>query len=199
MDNQKQFDQITLGLWAFGIVGGAILGAILKPSENLFASILCTIAFCINLLILWHYYLHETDALENSSKLISRSAITVMFNLILVFMVLFVLDAILDFNNGPILVAIFLVFMVYVGQMAWQTVQHSLIKTLPMWLMGGLTAGIMAGQSTELTQDAMVKQTALIIVFCLIMGVGAMTGQLEAGVNSVLSTEPPSEGESAIH
>jgi hypothetical protein len=39
----------------------------------------------------------------------------------------------------------------------------------------------------------------LIIVFSLIMGVAAMTGQLEAGINSILSTEPPSEGESAIH
>lgn len=199
MDNQKQFDQITLSLWAFGVVGGAILGAILKPSENLFASILCTIAFCINLLVLWHYYLHEADVLQDSSKLISHSAIAAMFNLIFAFMVLFVLDAIIGFSNELILLATLIVFMVYVGQMAWLTVQHSLLKTLPTWLMGGLTAGIMAGQAAELTQDAMVKQSALIIAFSVIMGVAAMTGQLEAGINSVLSTDPPGEGESAIH
>jgi hypothetical protein len=120
-------------------------------------------------------------------------------SLIAIVAVVVVAAVVFDLSTGTRLALVFIGFMIFAGILAWQTVQSSLINTIPAWLIGGLVTGLLTGWISDLTQEELVKQTALIIIFSLIMAIAALTGQLEAGINSVLSTEPPSESESAIH
>lgn len=194
METQKQSDQIRLGLLLFGIYGGILLAFVWEPSSSIRASIVFCLALGFIPLLIWQLVQSQTNILQQATRLRTSSISVVGVVALIVIGVL-----VFDVSTSKRLALVFIGFMIVAGMLAWQTVQYSLINTLPAWLASGLVTGLLTSWISDLSQEEMVKQSALIIVFSLIMGVAAMTGQLEAGINSILSTEPPSEGESAIH
>lgn len=190
----NQSDQITLGLWLFGIYGGAFGAFIWEPSDSLRTSVIFCVALAFIPLLIWQVYQSQTAISENLNRL-QMTGIGIAA--VIIFVVL--LDAVVGLGTGLKLALVLLGYMAFAGVAAWETVLHSLSKTLPAWLVGGLIAGLVTGWVADLSQNEMVKQSALIIVFSFVLGMMAMMGQLESGINSILSNEPPGEGESAIH